>query len=438
MFSVGFILPSSDYLFDPFKGDPHTHFQILTVLEYHFGDKINLSLIDLRCIKKEFAIYHIPECDVYLYSVYTLDYYELLSIVDRLRRRYPEAKHIAGGPHTTIFQEECLKTFDSLIIGDGEISIVQAVTDIMNSKLKRIYKQTYHVDINLYPYPKRKYLTKSAVARKGLLNLKNTREYDNILGTTVVFSRGCPYKCHFCAIPEYSSGVRYKDPCLIEEEIEYLKRDYNIKGISLLDEIGIPITRKRAIPFLDVLRRTGIIWKAQCRVDGIAPDIAKTIKDSGCIIMCLGAESVYQKSLDIINKKISIKRARETISILKKNDIETRIYLIIGLPDEPDDIVKQTWKFIEETSPDAVYLSMLTIRPGTEMFNNPEKFGIKNINTDWSKTMHMYSRYEDELPTLTFEYDQNTPWGKRFTNDKIISNYLELQAKLQDHDLAQV
>lgn len=438
MLNIGFILPSSDYLFDPFKGDPHTHFQILTVLESHFGDKVNLSLIDLRGIKREFAMYHIPECDVYLYSVYTLDYYELLSIAIYLRERYPKAKHIAGGPHATVFQEECLKTFDSLIIGDGEISIIQAIKDIMNSNLKRIYKQTSPVDINLYPYPRRKYLSKSAVARKGLMTLKNTKGYDDLLSTTVIFSRGCAYQCYFCAIPEYSSGIRYRDPDLVKAEIEYLKRDYDIEGISLLDEIGIPLNRKRAIPFLEAIRRTEIVWKGQCRVDGITPEIARLAKESGCITMCLGVESVSQKSLDIINKKINIKRAKETISILKKNDIETRIYFILGLPGEPDDIVKQTWEFIEETAPDVVYLSMLTIRPGTEMFNKPEKFGIKNINTDWSKTMHLFSRYEDELPTLTFEYDQNTSLGKRFTNEKIISNYMELQEKLKDHDLAHI
>lgn len=438
MLNIGFILSSSDCLFDPFRGDPHTHFQILTILESHFGDKVNLYLIDLRGIERKFAIYHIPECDVYLYSVYTLDYYEILSIVSHLREHYPYAKHIAGGPHTTVFQEECLKIFDSLIIGDGEISIIQTITDVMNSNLKRIYKQTSHIDINLYPYPKRKYLPKSAVARKGLMTLKNTKGYDDILGTTVVFNRGCPYKCHFCAMPEYSSGIRYRDPKLIEEEIEYLKCDYNIEGINLLDEIGIPLGTERATSFLDSIRKTNIIWRGQCRVDGMTPDIVKLARESGCVAMGLGVESISQKSLDIINKKINIKRAKNTISLLKKYNIEVRIYLIIGLPGEPDDIIKQTWDFIEETSPDGVFLSILTIRPGTEIFNNPKNFGIKNLSTDWSRTMHMFGRYDDEIPTLTFEYDEKTPWGKRFTNEKIINNYLELQTKLKDCGLASI
>jgi len=76
MLEIGFINPSSDYLFDPFKGDPHTHFQILTVLEDRLNGKVKPSLIDLRGVDRNFALSHIPEQDVYLHSVYTLDYEE--------------------------------------------------------------------------------------------------------------------------------------------------------------------------------------------------------------------------------------------------------------------------------------------------------------------------------------------------------------------------
>lgn len=435
MLSIGFVLPSSDYLHDPFRGDPHTHFQILTVLESHFGDKVNLSLIDLRGIKREFAIYHIHECDVYLYSVYTLDYNEQLSVVNALRDRYPKAKHIAGGPHATVFQVECLKTFDSLIVGDGENSIIQAITDIMNLKLKNIYKQGSSVDINLYPYPRRGYLPESVVARRGLMTLKHKKGYDRLLSATVIFSRGCPYQCSFCAMPqlkEYTSAIRYRLPELVKTEIEYLQGEYNIEGINLLDEIGIPLARDKAIAHLEAIGRTGIAWRGQCRVDGITPELAKLAKESGCVTMSLGVESASQRALDIINKGIQLERTKETIYHLKQIGIEVRIYMVIGLPGEPEDIVEQTWAFVKETTPDLVYLSLFTIRPGTEVFNNPKKFGIKQVNSDWSKTMHMYSRYGNETPALTFEYDEHTPWGKSIRSEKIISNYLELQSKLKE------
>ena len=60
MLRIGFILPTSHYLRDPFRGVPFTHLQILTVLEEKFGDRVELCLIDLRGVQREFSFYHIP------------------------------------------------------------------------------------------------------------------------------------------------------------------------------------------------------------------------------------------------------------------------------------------------------------------------------------------------------------------------------------------
>jgi radical SAM superfamily enzyme YgiQ (UPF0313 family) len=431
---IDFIFPSSYYLFDPFRGDPHTHFQILTVLEWYFKEKVELRLTDLRGVKKEFFKYHIKRADLFLHSVYTLDFEEQKYIVDELRKVYPKALHIAGGPHIHFFKEESLKLFDSIILGDGEESIIEAVNDYMNNDLKKIYEQKARVDVNKYPHPKRHFLPESSVSRPGLIKLKNTPGYEKLLSTTVIFSRGCTHNCAFCAMPQmkkYNPGIRYRSPELVEEEIEYLKREYGIQAISLLDEISIPTNKNMAIPYLAALKRTKIPWKAQCRVDSIDEEIISMLKDSGCVTMCLGVESAVQNCLDIINKKTDIEKAKETIKLLKKYGVETRVYMILGLPGEPENIVEETWKFIEETDPVSVYLSLFTVRPGTDVYDNKEKYGIKWVTNDWAKTMHMYSRYDKELPSLTFEYMDPLPWGGHpIKNDKIVSNYLELQDRL--------
>jgi len=438
MIQVGFIHPSSDYLFDPFRGDPFTHFHILTILDAHFESEIKTTLIDLRGIKREYAQYHIPECDVYLHSVYTLDYGEQLVIVNHLRKIYPRAVHIAGGPHVAEFIQESLKVFDSIIIGEGEMQIIKALQDLKEKKLEKFYRESRAIDINFYPYPRRHYLPLSVTARKNMMSLRKKPGFENLIGTTTIFSRGCPYSCHFCAIHQAREdfpGVRFYKPDRIQAEIEYLKKEYGIQALVLQDEIGIPLRREFAIEHLNAIKETGIVWRGQCRVDGIIPEIAKLVRDSGCVAMGLGIESVSQISLDIINKRVSIEQSKKTIALLKENDIEVRIYIIIGLPGEPENIVDLTWNFIEEVDPDLVVLSLFTVRPGTEVFRHPERFGIKKVNTDWSKTMHMASRYDNEGPTLTFKYAEETPWGKSISTQQIIKNYLELQRRLKERDL---
>lgn len=439
MLRIGFIFPSSEYLFDPFRGDPHTHFQILTMLEHYFGSAVSVSLIDLRGIKKEFAIRHIPECDIYLHSVYTLDYDEQISVVQNLRRNYPKAIHIAGGPHASVYREETLASFEALVLGDGERSLIRAIEDFQNNRLQRIYRMEAPTNLNEYPFPRRHYLPKAAIARRNMMNMRHQRGPETWWGTTAIFSRGCPGQCYFCAMPQVRADstpiLRYRAPHLVEEEIEYLKREYGIQGLNLLDEIAIPPNPRQAVSHLEALGRTGIKWRGQIRVDGLSPEIAKLAGEAGGMAMGLGVESVSQLSLDIINKGIDLSQAHRTIALLKENGIEPRLYIIIGLPGEPPDIVEKTWTFITETDPDLVILSLFTIRPGTELFNNPSKFGIKSIREDWRKTMHMYGRYDDELPSLTFEYERDTPWGRSFTNREIVENYQELQRRLREAGL---
>lgn len=438
MIKIGFILPSSHYLNDPFRGDPFTHLQLLTVLEDHFGDKVELCLPDLRGIKREFALYHIPECDIYLHSIYTLDIKEQVNIVSMLRRQYSRAVHIAGGPHASEFSDESLLTFDSLIIGEGERSIIKAVDDYDSNNLQKIYRDLKTVNINQHSYPKRKFLSKSATSRRKMMTLRNRPGFDKLVSTNVIFSRGCPYNCHFCALltaREVTPGIRFRDPKLIEAEIEYLKLDYGIQGIVLVDEIAIPLKRLAAIAELEAIGRTGILWRGQCRVDGITPELATIARQSGCLAMGLGVESVWQTSLDIINKRISIQRAKETIALLKANNIEARLYLIMGLPGEPENIVDLTWDFIKETQPDLIHLSLFTIRPGTEVFRNPDRFGIRNIETDWENTMHIHALDKDR-PQLTFQYRETNPWGKGLTSDQIVNNYLDLLDRIKEAGLS--
>ena len=95
--TVSFINPSGKYNHDPYRNQPLTIMYLLTYLEKHFGDSLDLSIVDLRSIPEEDFLYHIPEQDIYMYTVTTLDFNEAETLVKNLRVMYPNAKHIAGG-----------------------------------------------------------------------------------------------------------------------------------------------------------------------------------------------------------------------------------------------------------------------------------------------------------------------------------------------------
>ena len=56
-----------------------------------------------------------------------------------------------------------------------------------------------------------------------------------------------------------------------------------------------------------------------------------------------------------------------------------------GLPNENEDSAKKMVEFLEETKPDVVTLTSFIPLPGCDIYNNPEKYGIKILTKDWSK-----------------------------------------------------
>jgi radical SAM superfamily enzyme YgiQ (UPF0313 family) len=429
---AGFILPVDKRNYKPFRNQPLGSLYLLTILEKEFGNSLDLSLIDLRGLNEEDAIYHIPEKEIYFYSVTTPEHSIITNLVEKIKEVYPKAKHVAGGPHVEFSRENLLNTFDSISLGYGEESIKKIVKDCSKSDLKKVYEEKERLDLNVYPYPLRKFMPKSAVAEPNLLN----KEYMNLTGTIALFSRGCPFNCHFCANTT-KGPINFRSPELVKEEIEYLKREYGIGALVIKDDNGIPVNKKIAKSLLETIAETNVKWRGQSRANGIQLDMVKLAKESGCIEIAVGIESVSQKVLGIINKKIDFQEAKQYLRTLKNEKIDRRLLLIIGLPGEPKDIYERTIEFIKETEPSSVLLSLLCPIPGAEMYKNPEKFGIKiDKEIPFGRYSSAFGRFdEDEKPNLIFEYEKVTPFGKSMSNEEILNNYMRIQEFLRDNKL---
>lgn len=432
---IGFVLSTSRWDHDPFRNQPLSALYLLTILEEQFGPMVNLSLIDLREHPDTLDLTTIiPGKDVYLYSVTSQESVELFSLVRDLRRKYPNAKHVAGGPHITIDPEGSKPHFDAIVTGEGEVSIIQVIYDIGSKQMKQVYQQKHLLDLNHYPYPLRKFLPDRYVASKGLLDWPHM----DLIATTAIFSRGCPFNCYFCANKHLMPGpVRYRSPNLILDEIEYLKREYGIQALAIKDDNSIPLTRKAAIPFLEAIAKAGILWRGQSRANGIDEDVVILAKQSGCTDIAIGIESASQSVLDLTNKCINLEKAREYIGFLQHHGIGVRLHFILGLPGEDESIAEKTIAFINDTSPRSVLLSLLAPRPGCEFYEKPHKFGMNLYSgIGFDKYQSVFGRFdENEKPHMIFDYNHETPWGRAMTSDQISNIYTQLQVVLRERKL---
>lgn len=430
--NVSFIIQNDAFNFKPFRNIPLNALHLSTIIDNAFKDSIELSITDLRGIKKENCIYYVKENDVFLHSITTINYPETIRMVKEIRKEYPKAKHIAGGIHVNLYTEDCLTHFDSVCVGEGDEIVVDIIKDCQNGCLKKVYEEKRLLDVNQYPYPNRNFLPKPSITETGVLN----GEYKDLLGTAVLFSRGCNFKCDFCA-NLIQSNPRYRSADLITEEIEYLKREYHIQALAIKDDTILSPNIKKSAMVLDGIGKTNIKWRGNCRCNGISKETIKLAKEAGCVDLAVGMESVCQNVLNNINKRINVEKSKEFFQNLKTYDISIRLNLIFGLPGEPKDIVKRSMDFIKEIEPSSVLLSVLTPIPGSEIYKNPRKFGI-NLDTDihFDKLFNVFNRFDDtEEVVMSFHYDEVTPFGESMTNEEIVRNYNELQTYLRENSL---
>lgn len=439
MLKVGIIVPTWHYFSNPFKLQPLNELYFATVIDFHFKSQdIKVNIIDLRQLRKKEGTFqrnkinsYVPEQDLYLYWISkTADYFEIVSIVEELQRLYPRAKHAAGGTHVDNFPEECAEHFDAIVVGPGEESFIKIIKDSLKNSLDKIYRDDWELrQYGDYPFPRRNYLPEVSV-----VNTELFEKYGAVTGTSTMFSRGCNFKCVYC-VYNIPHRVQRKSNKSVEEEIKYLKQEYKIKGVNLRDEICIPLARKVAISFLETMGSLGVIWRGQTKV-GASKEIVSLARESGCVELAIGIESVSQRVLDIINKKQTVNQAKEFILFCKSVGIKVKACFILGLPGEPQDVVNITRSFINETKPDYVNISGFCPVLGSKAYKNSDYYGIKYIDKDWSRHAHLLFRFSDEEEFgLPFEYEETNRWGKTFSREEIIENIKELQHYCQEQGM---
>ncbi len=428
--NITFIIPSWHYFHDPFRLQPYWEMYYATILRKQLGSNYNVKICDLRGAKeKNFSdtLKKIPPSDFYIYWIMKSgDAIEIYSIVKYLKSIQKNSFHLAGGTHVDMLPNECEKYFDKIIVGPGEKSFFKAIMD--NDKNKKKYVGDYNTE----PFAETDFPDRSFLKTNEVISNKMFLKYGSPKATMVYFSRGCFYRCSYC-VYNVPNKLQVKSKQKMIDELSYLKKDYKIEAVLLKDEIAINPKKDLFQNQIDALGDSGLMWRGQ--TTSIATyDQLKLAKDSGCVELSVGVETIDSGVMKIINKQWQDEKSiGNFIENAKKVGIKIKMCLIFGLPGEPRDIVKKTTNFIEKHSPDYVSLSGFCPLPGSPIFKNPKQYGIKFIDNDWSKHAHLLYRFSDEEEVgIPFEYEKIANWGPTFSRKEIMDNIRVTQRWLEE------
>ncbi len=314
------------------------------------------------------------ECDLVAISTFSAQVNEAYSIARRLRARGVVVA--MGGLHVSVCPEEASQEVDHVIVGEGERVWPLVVAAVERGEPGRSWNAKDYglVDVRELPVPR--------------YDLLPSHRYNRF---TVQTSRGCPWRCEFCA-SNVMLGLRYR-----RRPVEDVVRD-----IMAIKEL-------RARPFIEFADDNTFVdkkWgKELCRAliplkpkwftetdISVAddPELRTLMAEAGCRQVLVGLESPGRRALEGVelNSNFKARRAddvKAAISRIQRAGLTVNGCFILGLDDHTTDIFDSIFNFVMEASLFEVQVTVLTPFPGTPLYQRLEKEGRLLYPNSWER-----------------------------------------------------
>ncbi len=216
----------------------------------------------------------------------------------------------------------------------------------------------------------------------------------------VVASRGCPYRCNWCAKPISGNKFQIRPARCVAAEIRELKEMYGVQHIWFGDDV-FALNHHWVQDFANEIEAMHCVlpFKIQSRADLMTHTTVAGLKRAGCAEVWMGVESGSQKILNAMDKGLRVSDVVTARSRLGDEDIRACYFLQFGYPGETWEDIQQTIALVRNTRPDDIGISFSYPLPGTVFYERvQEQIGSKRNWTDSDDLCVMFrATYKDEF-----------------------------------------
>lgn len=298
---------------------------------------------------------------------------------------------IAHGSDAADHADEFLENgADCVLTGAGEGSLVAVVSAILRgSDLSSVSGVVLRGAVTGAAFRRSSHETPTAMPlpARDLIDLESYRRAwmaaHGKFSLNMVASRGCPFRCNWCAKPIFGDNFYVRPAPDVAKEMQLLKRKYGADHIWFADDI-FALNRNWILELAkEVEARECIVpFKVQTRADLMTRETVSALCRAGCCEVWMGVESGSQNILDAMDKGLRVEETRSARENLRREGIRACYFLQFGYPGEDWVDIKKTVDLVRETRPDDIGVSFSYPLPNTRFYERVQhQLGAKR---NWS------------------------------------------------------
>jgi radical SAM superfamily enzyme YgiQ (UPF0313 family) len=371
----------------------------LAAIAEKFGHEVailDLSYVqyDWRLVEEKIKSFH-PDIVAITGTTPLMNQIRDISVM--VKRRFGGTRVIAGGVHVSALPKESLaeSMLDMVIVGEGELTFADILNGTPPRDIPGIYYRAETGEIR--ENPPRPFIANLDDLPLPAWHLFDARMYKNkisrllarrVPACMIEFSRGCIYKCDFCASKmTMALGYRKKSPERCAREVELLYR-HGWREFALTDDIFTSDVRWAK----EVCRKiidTGLDVAWSCtngiRVESADDELFQLMRKAGCYRVSFGFETGNDEVLKAFGKggKASLAQGVTAVDLARKAKIDVSGFFMLGLSPDTEASMRDTVHYSRKLSLDMLKFGIAVPFPGTKMFKDYcRKSLVKSFNWD--------------------------------------------------------
>ena len=273
--------------------------------------------------------------------------------------------------------EETLKELVDKLENGQDFSMIAGIVSKQGNEIRNSGRRPVLRDLDALPLPAWDLVDVDAYR-------KIWQEGNGYFSLNMSTTRGCPFKCNWCAKPIYGQKYNSRSPEHVVSELEYLLKNFGPKHIWMCDDIfGLKPGWVQDFDKLVKEKDLKFKYTIQSRADLLLKeDTIDALASSGVHEIWIGAESGSQKVLDAMDKGTHIEQIYESTRLLKSKGVRMAFFLQFGYPGESKSDIQKTIDMVLDLMPDNIGVSVSYPLPGTPFYDRVKS--ELNRKTNWT------------------------------------------------------